>query len=88
MHLWGGIGVAFEFVEKESILELDTLIPQWHNCLPFSYQASCSIDLPVSLSNASGLQEIDFAYGNFTGTKPTNLGSLKGLARLKVSTNH
>jgi len=56
MHLWGGIGAAFEFVEKESILELDTLIPQWHNCLPFSYQASCSIDLPVSLSNASGLQ--------------------------------
>ncbi|KAE9450201.1 hypothetical protein C3L33_17888, partial [Rhododendron williamsianum] len=43
--------------------------------------------LPVSLSNASRLDEFDFASCSFTGTMLTNLGSLKDLLRLTVAGN-
>ncbi|XP_058198320.1 putative receptor-like protein kinase At3g47110 [Rhododendron vialii] len=43
--------------------------------------------LPISLSNASGLRDVNFGFCNFTGTMPTNLGSLNGLENLSVAEN-
>ncbi|KAI8523597.1 hypothetical protein RHMOL_Rhmol13G0086500 [Rhododendron molle] len=43
--------------------------------------------LPISLSNASGLRDVNFGFCNFTGTMPTNLGSLKGLEKFSVAAN-
>ncbi|KAF7119412.1 hypothetical protein RHSIM_Rhsim13G0070500 [Rhododendron simsii] len=43
--------------------------------------------LPVSLSNASRLDEFDFASCSFTGTMPTDLGTLKDLLRFTVGGN-
>ncbi|XP_058198866.1 putative receptor-like protein kinase At3g47110 isoform X2 [Rhododendron vialii] len=43
--------------------------------------------LPVSLSNASGLQQCNFALNTFTGTMLRNLGSLKDLVRFTVFGN-
>ncbi|KAF7120076.1 hypothetical protein RHSIM_Rhsim13G0070400 [Rhododendron simsii] len=43
--------------------------------------------LPISLSNISGLRDVNFGFCHFTGTMPTNLGSLKGLEKLSVAEN-
>ncbi|XP_058198325.1 probable LRR receptor-like serine/threonine-protein kinase At3g47570 [Rhododendron vialii] len=43
--------------------------------------------LPVSISNASGLQDFFVAENNFTGTMLTNLGSLKDLVGFTVARN-
>ncbi|XWS43830.1 hypothetical protein CRYUN_Cryun16bG0138100 [Craigia yunnanensis] len=43
--------------------------------------------IPVSLSNASRLQKIDFAENGLTGTIPRNLGSLGDLIRLNFDDN-
>ncbi|KAI8523598.1 hypothetical protein RHMOL_Rhmol13G0086600 [Rhododendron molle] len=52
-----------------------------------SDETSSPVTCPVSLSNASQLDEFDFASNNFTGTMLTNLGSLKDLVRFTVSEN-
>ncbi|KAJ4978059.1 hypothetical protein NE237_008839 [Protea cynaroides] len=44
--------------------------------------------IPVSLSNASGLEILDFAENRMTGSVPVNLGSLKCLSRLNFDVNH
>ncbi|KAG5253333.1 LRR receptor serine/threonine-protein kinase [Salix suchowensis] len=44
--------------------------------------------IPVSLSNASGLQILDFAINGLTGGIPKNLGSLKSLVRLNFDQNN
>ncbi|KAK9193480.1 hypothetical protein WN944_004177 [Citrus x changshan-huyou] len=43
--------------------------------------------IPVSLSNASNLQVLDFAENGLTGTIPENFGSLKDLVRLNFDQN-
>ncbi|XP_038718964.1 putative receptor-like protein kinase At3g47110 isoform X2 [Tripterygium wilfordii] len=43
--------------------------------------------IPESLSNASGLQVLDFAENGLTGTIPGSLGSLKDLIRLNFDEN-
>ncbi|XVE61796.1 hypothetical protein DITRI_Ditri06bG0067900 [Diplodiscus trichospermus] len=43
--------------------------------------------IPVSLSNASGLEILDFAENGLTGTIPRNLGSLGDLVRLNFDDN-
>lgn len=43
--------------------------------------------IPVSLSNASGLEVLGFAANSFTGTVPQNLGSLRNLTILTIAVN-
>ncbi|XP_038690119.1 putative receptor-like protein kinase At3g47110 isoform X2 [Tripterygium wilfordii] len=43
--------------------------------------------IPESLSNASGLEVLDFAENGLTGTIPGNLGNLKKLVRLNFDGN-
>ncbi|XP_058111177.1 putative receptor-like protein kinase At3g47110 [Magnolia sinica] len=40
--------------------------------------------IPVSLSNASGLVDIELCKNSFSGSVPLNFGSLKGLSRLRL----
>jgi len=44
--------------------------------------------IPVSLSNASGLQLLDFAENGLTGMVPQNLASLRGLVRINFDNNN
>ncbi|XP_008795516.2 putative receptor-like protein kinase At3g47110 [Phoenix dactylifera] len=43
--------------------------------------------IPASLSNASGLANLDFGYNNFGGSVPTDLGRLGGLLWLNFEGN-
>ncbi|XP_043699874.1 putative receptor-like protein kinase At3g47110 [Telopea speciosissima] len=44
--------------------------------------------IPMSLSNASELEILDFAENHITGPVPVSLGSLKHLSRLNFDDNH
>ncbi|XP_077216638.1 uncharacterized protein LOC143851178 [Tasmannia lanceolata] len=62
--------------------EIGLALPHLQTLLLSSNQFTGQI--PISLSNASGLVELDFAGNRFSGPVPTSIGRLKGLLVLNV----